>query len=387
MHSTIQVDDSASTPRRWFPRTRLSAIAGGALAAALVVGLGAAGPAHAETSDVDASSYEWEHTPINDQGYQVAYSEANNLIWTTSTGHEFDDDDVPYAASSTVTGVDADTGEIVTIITPRELPDPDRVEAAYGLGVDDSKNQVWTTSTRENSVVVYDQETGERVVTIPDIERGRDIQIDPYRGTAFISSTQTGNLYEIDTETYEVVTLDAEYLGLEEFSPISIDLHVTEETSLLYAVNANGGDLLELNHTELSNRVVASFDDETAGTGVAVDYERGLAYVASEESNTLRTVTIDDGDVVNTAIHTDGLVYVDVDEANGLVYATTSIHGEDVFVTDADTGEAVDALDIGAEPNDVHVANDKVWILDRGFWEDTDEGENARLWNLTPENA
>lgn len=382
MHSTLQVDESASTARRWLTRARRTSLVSSVAAVTIVASIAMATPAHADSDEVGSSSYESEHTPINDLGYQVDYSEANNLVWTSSTDHEFVDD-VPYAASSHITGVDADTGDVVTTITPRELSDPTRVEAAYGIGVDDSKNQVWTTSTRENSVVVYDQSTGERVATIPDVERGRDIEIDPYRGTAFISSTQTGNLYEIDTTTYEVLTLDAEYLGLDEFSPISIDLEVTSDTSLLYAVNANGGDLLELNHVELSNRVVATFPEEEAGTGVAVDSERGLAYVASEDSRTLRTVTIDDGDVVNTATHTDGLVYVDVDEDNGRVYATTSIHGEDVFVTDADSGEALTTIDIGAEPNDVLVANGKVWILDRGYWEDTDEGDNARLWHLT----
>lgn len=376
MHPPSPLGETARTDR-----ARRAKVLAALTAAAVAFGLALAAPASADTVTIGDRAFDREYTPIDSLGYQVAYSETNDLIWTTSVDHTFVDG-VPYATSSTIVAVDPDTGEVVTTIVPRALENPTRVEAAYGIGVDEANNQIWTTSTRENSVVIYDQATGERVAAIEGIAHARDVRIDPYRGTAFVSSPIPGALYEIDTTTYEVVTLTADYLGLSAFTPIGIDLVATPDTSLLYTVNHIGGDLIELDHLALANRVVATFPGGADNSGVAVDPSRGLAYVVSQGAQTLRTVDIADGTVVNTVEHATGLLNVDVDPAGGLVYAVTSVHGHDVVLADADTGDAICSLDVGAEPNHVLVAAGKVWIADRGGWSDLGGG-NSRLWHLT----
>lgn len=377
-------------------RRRAARIAAAVAAATLGITLLQGSPAFADTvTDGNGTSYDREFSTSADWGYQIAYSEEQDWIWTTATTHDWGTWGYPIASHSTLQAYNASTGAIVKTITLPTISgsSPARVEAGYGLAVDDTTNSVWITSSREDKVYVYTFNSSWATYTkntISSIATGRDIVIDTVRQTAFISSPRSDTLYEYNSSTLaHKATLTASYLGLSNFSPMSLAITFDATTSLVYTVNLDDGKLIELNHAAGTNRVVTTFPSNTESSGVAIDLSQGTAgyaYVATQGTKKLYTVDIATGNIINTVTHTDALLNVTVDTASGRVYSTafgtTSVPGSDVLVTSASTGAAIGAIDLGAQPNDALFAAGKLWVIDRGGHTDV-TGGNSRLWRLT----
>src|SRR5690606_16849806 len=81
------------------------------------------------------------------------------------------------------------------------------VYAVYGVGVDDSKDTVWVTNTRQNTVAVYNQSDLSLVKQFePDaVNHARDVVIDEEHNRAYVSAVFTPTVVVIDTETLEVI--------------------------------------------------------------------------------------------------------------------------------------------------------------------------------------
>ncbi|WP_235738104.1 YncE family protein [Nocardioides alcanivorans] len=129
---------------------------------------------------------------------------------------------------------------------------------------------------------------------------------------------------------------------------MSLDLVVDEDTALLYTVNLNDGKLLEFDSVAKDYREVGSTGGNRA-SGVAVDAERGKAYVASQDSSDVRTVDLATGQVLKTVDAGAAALNVAVDAEAGLVY-TAIFGGSSVLVTDADTGEKIGHVNVGVSP-------------------------------------
>ncbi|MFT3877635.1 MAG: YncE family protein [Propioniciclava sp.] len=341
------------------------------LALTLTLGLAATAPlARAATPVAGSQVFDVEGATVGQDLYQVAYSARNDVLWVTGTSHVWNDDGEPRAATSTVTKVNPRTLKVLQTIKPRTLdagtPNA-RSEAAYGIAADDEHNRVWTTSTREESAVIYDQGTGAHVRTIPGVGRARDIAIDPYRDAAYLSDPNGGQITKISTKTLEVI--DRIKLG-GGFSPMSLELIADETSGKLYTVNLNDGALIEFDLVTKSARTVAQTGGISA-SGVAVDPTRGLAYISSQKSADVRTVNLATGKVtkVTSVIDTikngaPGVLNSAVDPKAGLVYSTV-FQGSSVFVTDATTGEPVGEVQVGSAPNHVIIAGGSAWAVDR----------------------
>ena len=361
--------------QRVHKRTRGPAWKAAIAAFALVAGGVAASPlASAAPVQVGGRTFDVISAPVGQEHYQAAYSARHNWLWVTATTHNWDSG-TPRADVSTISKVNPANLQVISQITPRTLDSGTanaRSEAAYGIAVDDENDRIWTSATREDAVVVYNQTTGARVATIGDVGHSRDIAIDPFRNIAYVSDPNGGSITKISTETLRVV--DTIRLG-GNFSPMSLDLVVDANTALLYTVNLNDGALIELNSLTSNARVVAQTGGQRA-SGVAVDRGRGLAYVASQDSQDVRTVNLATGQVTNTVRGAQAMLNVAVDSEAGLVYGAT-FGGSSVLVLDADNGNRIGEVAVGNAPNDVIVANGAAYALDRQV--------GSRVWKITPQ--
>lgn len=296
---------------------------GGVVALGLLTGtfVAAAPLAQAAPVTVGNRTFDVQSATVGQDHYQAAYSARNNVVWVTATTHNWDGG-APRADVSTISKLNPATLQVISTITPRTLDAGTataRPEAAYGIAVDDENNRIWTSATREDAVVVYNQDTGARVAIIGNTGHSRDIAIDPYRDIAYVSDPNGGQITKIDTKTLQVVeTIRGLTSG---FSPMSLDLVADENTALLYTVNLNDGALIELDSLKKDFRVVANTGG-TRASGVAVDRGRGLAYVSSQDSADVRTVNLSTGAVINTVRGSAGLLNSAVDAEAGLVYST-----------------------------------------------------------------
>ncbi|MGD9695287.1 MAG: hypothetical protein AB7V42_06465 [Thermoleophilia bacterium] len=354
-------------------RRRLAAL----VAAAMLALVAALGAGAAQAAEVVAGGWRFDvqSVPLPKDGYQIAYSQTNNLVWASATSHHWNLG-YPMAQASSVTAFNPDTLQALRTITPNTLDQgqpTQRPEAAYGIAVDDVHNRVWTTASREGTVVVYDQATGAKVATIPGIPHGRDIAIDPYRNAAYVSDPGQG-IYKIDTNTLQVDP-GGPIPGI---APMSLDLVADQTKALLYTVDLDNGNLYEIDTVNINMRTVAQTGGQRA-SGVAVDPGRGLAYVSSQDSKDLRTIRLSDGALINTAASENALLNTAVDPVRGIVYSA-EFGGDRILLADATTGARIGEIQVGAAPNDVVVANGAVWAVDRS----TGADGNARFWKILP---
>ncbi len=353
---------------------------GGVVALGLLMGTFAAAAPLAQAASVNVGNrtFDVQSATVGQDHYQAAYSARNNVVWVTATTHNWDSG-TPRADVSTISKLNPANLQVISTIRPRTLnagTPTARPEAAYGIAVDDKNNRIWTSATREDAVVIYDQGTGNRVATIGNVGHSRDIAIDSFRDVAYVSDPNGGQITKINTNTLQVIeTLKGLTPG---FSPMSLDLVADANTALLYTVNLSNGALVELDSIKKSTRVVANTGGDTA-SGVAVDRSRGLAYVSSQGTADVRTINLATGALVNTVKGSASQLNAAVDAANGLVYSTT-FGGSSVLVIDAATGGRIGEIPVGSGPNDVIVANGSAWAVDRA-------PGGSKVWKITPQGT
>ena len=376
--------------------------------ASLGVVLGTASPASAAVVTIggkkyDVTSWTMPHSGSYEQaGYQIAYSSHDNRVWTTSTYHEWVDAYGWVAKGSTINAFNKTTGAFITSITPATLTGPTRVEAAYGLAVEEDpgssttgdvpRNRLWTTSSRENSVVVYNEDTGAKITTITGVEHGRDIVIDTRRNRAYVSGSVSGKMYVINTINYSIIaTLTSSNLGSTSgnFSPMSLDGIIDSSSSVIYTVNIYDGRVLRLNFSSSATAPTVSnlgnVGSNVGANGVAVNKDAKKLYVTTQSSYRLYRFSFSNiltGSATGSSYHTYGAQLLNVATeggVNGRVFVagfgTSSSPGERVLICDVNgvpvngTGGAplsAHSYYAGKQVNDVAVFNSRVWSVDRG---------------------
>ena len=377
-------------------RGPLGRIATGALAAALVLGVGAtalpaltAAPSASAAADdasapkpvpdanarvsavpgtdaAKAGSIAGVETQLLGGLYQTAYSPRHGSIYVTSSigrpGPDF--------GGSAIMKLNADTLQLEAYVNPaidetytgrdgRTVPN--MPYAAYGVDVDDAHSTVWITQTRQGAVAVYNADTLELVKQFDKgiAPHSRDVRIDTARGRAYVSAARSNRVHVFDTAT--LAQLDDLVLAPtpEEFA--SMGLELDSAGGVLYVGSASANKVARV---DLATRAVDSIplpDNVQQATGVARDPGTGRLYVVDQGSGTL-TVLDKEGAVLSNAAtpppapegdgqRGSGALYAAFDSVNRLLYVANRNSGT-ITVHDADGG-LVQTLDSGPLPNEV----------------------------------
>lgn len=363
-------------------RTRkgLSVTAALALCAGVLGAATLSGSANAETIDGDGYTFDVSSNGVGYGLYQSAYSERNDVLWVTSAVG------TPPVKQSALTKVDPDTLEVLATYTPPTLDAGtanERVEAVYGVAVDDKNNTVWVTATREDAVAVYDQATGAHLATIPGVTHARDIVVDAERGFAYASEAQApgnggGKIAKIDANTYEHlydISLGANT------QPMALELVADANTSKLYTVDLGSGDVFTIDNLGQSVSTTTTGHSSVSQSGIAVDSVRNRAYVASQGLNPITRVDLGTNQVDELNGPTAGSLNAAYDAADDLVF-TTQWWGAGVDVFDGESGDHVANLPVGAYPNHVQAAsNGAVYVAGRANSYGGQGGQD-KIWKI-----
>ncbi len=438
----MTIETTSRRRGRWLKTTGVSLVA-------LGLSLGTMTAAHADTITIGTGGTSESYTRTqrtlptqfqgvgggyekDEWGYQIAHA-SNNRTWTSST-HQFQLGGGGWQAdSSTLNAYNSNTGAWVKSIKVPKIWDNGasdvKVAAAYGLAVEDDdhagqandpeRHRLWTSSTRDDRVIVYEQSASGQLGNLPDVpspkpttptlytgslpsgvaavidgvEHPRDILIDKWRNTAFVSDPW-GKIYEFDTRNFStkvIIQTSNPNFGsaLGNFSPMSLDGEITSSVSKFYTVNLNDGKVFEFNHASPSFKELGNVGSGNRGSGIAVNPTNDKVYVATQGTNPWtsgssklvtfdRTVTTPSSPLV-TQPYGVAQLNVAVDLGNHLttddrVY-TAAFGGTGVAIADS-SGTAINAGgsyllnldktgDTGHVPNDVAVHNGKLWVLDR----------------------
>ncbi|GGM15649.1 hypothetical protein GCM10010129_69850 [Streptomyces fumigatiscleroticus] len=333
-------------------RTAVSAAVAVAVAAGSTLALAGTASAHATGSTVTTAT-------LTKGLYQSAYSERNNVLWVTAAVGR------PPVTESHLLKVDPRTLEIEADYTP---PVTDTttgaVEAVYGVAVDDEHNTVWTTNTRDNTVSVYSQRTGEHLATLPNVAHAREIVVDEKHNTVWASAFGEGSLVAFDTKTFE----EKERVTVDGSGPTG--LTVNDRTGALYAADLDNDRLIELAKGSTTPRFIPAGDGPIS---VALSRNGRTAYTADQTSGTLSVIDLKSGTVTGSVATGAGALSVATDERSGDVLVVNRTDA-DVTVVDPEKGVVEETVATGANPNHVEIADGTAYVVDKsgaGTVEDT----------------
>ena len=261
--------------------------------------------------------------------FQVAYSKKTNKIWVAGTADR--DEHV-----STIARIDANSLKIEAVA---ELPiikgdSGYSYEGAYGITVDDEEGTVWVTSTRDNSVAVYDQATMKQLWTNAGlskddpnwIEHPREVRVDHESGKAFVTGRFFVSAIDLKTKKVEKIQLE----GAPDGGTRYISMNILVDGGKLYVPERTGGKLFVIDtktfKVEKTISVKGDKDGEVRPSDVAIDHSQNEIYVSSQGVKGANSgVSIYDATTHEfkkfIPVGTQALA-LDNDEANDLVYVS-----------------------------------------------------------------
>ncbi|WP_414902401.1 YncE family protein [Sphingomonas flavalba] len=309
--------------------------------------------------------------------YQAAYSAKNNSLFVTAAIGR------PPVRDSEIVKLNADTLAVLARVTPQAAPEPKRgpapagspapasvdprpgVFAVYGVGVDDSKDTVWVTNTRQNAVAVYRQSDLSLVKQFEPgtVPHARDIVIDQTLGKAYASPVGAPRIFVFDTAKLAIdkpVEIRSLRRGAE-FSPASLSLDAAAHK--LYTVSMSTSEVAVIDTRTNAVEKVLAVPGTKSPIGVAHDPVTGRIFVAAQGSDNLVVLDKDGTVIADTPIGA-GALNVLFDPVKRLAYVSNRGAGT-VAVTDED-GKIV--ANLGPAPLANHAASGKngvVYVVDK----------------------
>lgn len=306
--------------------------------------------------------------------YQVAYSAKNNALFVTAAIGR------PPVRDSEIVKLNADTLAVLARVTPQAAPAPrgpapagapasddprPGVFAVYGVGVDDSKDTVWVTNTRQNTVAVYRQSDLSLIKQFDPgtVSHARDVVIDQKLGKAYATPVGVAQIVVIDTASLEVkkpVEIRSLRRG-EDFSPTSLSFDAAAQK--LYTVSMSTNEVAVIDTRTDTVEKVLPVPGTKSAIGVAHDPVTGRIFVAAQGSDNLVVLDKDGKVIADTPIGA-GALNVVFDPVKRHAYVSNRGAGT-VAVTDVD-GKIV--ANLGPAPLANHAAVGKggvVYVVDK----------------------
>ena len=261
--------------------------------------------------------------------FQVAYSKKTNKIWVAGTADR--DEHV-----STIARIDANSLKIEAVA---ELPiikgdSGYSYEGAYGITVDDEEGTVWVTSTRDNSVAVYDQATMKQLWTNAGlskddpnwIEHPREVRVDHESGKAFVTGRFFVSAIDLKTKKVEKIQLE----GAPDGGTRYISMNILVDGGKLYVPERTGGKLFVIDtktfKVEKTISVKGDKDGDVRPSDVAIDHSQNEIYVSSQgvkgENSGVSVYDATTHEFKKFIPFGTQALSLDNDEANDLVYVS-----------------------------------------------------------------
>ncbi|WP_066454804.1 YncE family protein [Castellaniella caeni] len=290
--------------------------------------------------------------------YQGAYSARSQRLYVASAVGR------PPVRESKLVKFDPSRLRIETLVTP--APQASRqdgqVQAAYGIAVDDTHGQVWTSNTRSGSIAVYRQDDLSLVKQFPDdaTPHARDVLIDAAHSRAYVSSPASNVIHVFDTDTLQPlpgITLSG---AGEAPKPMSLALDAAHQR--LYTVSLNTAEVFGID--TMTGRQVTRYNVPGAqgASGLAVDSQAQRLYVTAQKSGDVTVLDSRNGQVLQHIATGAGALNVAFDPLHRLVYVANRMAGTVTVLDDAGVVQAQIAT--GSAPN--HIALDAqgtAWAL------------------------
>ncbi|WP_075727211.1 hypothetical protein [Corynebacterium aquilae] len=315
--------------------------------------------------------------------YQSAYSAKQNALFVTrSVGR-------PPLKEASIYKLDPTTLAKVAEVTPADAGEKNRgLYGPYGIAVNDAKDQVWVTNTRQDTVAVYSATDLKLIKQFPidSAHHARDIAVDTKTQKVYVTTPRGGDVLAVfDADKLE--KLDDIKIG-DAGVPGPMSLAFDQETGDLYTVSMDV-PVAAVVHTRDNNKVELinlPENDVKTGSGVAFDPKTKQLLIASQGTNNAVVVDTKTKQVVKTINTGAQALSATFDPANRLYYVVNRTGGT-ATVINADTLAVAGNLAVGTYPN--HVTTDgkgNAFIVNKGGDGSKDTTTND-IYRITPKKG
>lgn len=274
--------------------------------------------------------------------YEIVYSEKEKAIYVAGIGRRGSDE------TAKIYKLDPKTLEVQTTIDVSVAP-------AFGLGLNDKTQTLYTSNTRSNSVHAIDLKTNKIVATIvngKDKSHTRELVVDEDANKVYVSNMT--DVWVIDGATNKFSHL-IEGLG-EGVTGLTLDA----KKQLLYVTNMNAD---KINVVDLkTNKVVTSFaSGGKTPINVYFDAKARRLFVTNQGSGHL-CVLDETGKVLQTIATGEGALGINYNPAKNLIYVTNRTAGT-TSVIDGKTYQVVASLKTGTYPQTIAVDSKSGYVF------------------------
>lgn len=268
--------------------------------------------------------------------YEIVVSQSTGVVYAAAIGQG--------QGNAKVYALDPETLETVRTIDVSAEP-------AFGLGLNDRTQTLYTTNTRVGSASAIDLRSGSvRTISTPldSVAHLREVVVDEVANIIYISSFgDDGAIWVINGTTNEIVDV-VKGVGIG-----SSGMALDRAANVLYVTNLTGNDISVLDLS--SRRVVRRF---SAGgerpTNAAFDPATNRLFVANQTSADLTVLDTRTGELLKSIPTGAGALGVTFNSGNGLVYVANRMAGT-VTVVDGASLEVLTTLGVGSRPNTIAV--------------------------------
>lgn len=266
--------------------------------------------------------------------YEIVYSEKGNAVYVASIGTRGQE------GAGKVYKLDPLTLKVTDSIDVSSAP-------AFGLGINDKTQMLYTSNTRGNSVHAIDLKTGKIVATIrngAEQSHTREIVVDEEKNLIYVSDVGAG-IWVIDGKTntfsHQIVSAGLPVTGL------ALD----SKKKILYAINMRTEKVMvyDLN----KQAVTDSFPAGSKGAiNLVLDTKTNRLFVANQGNGDVTVLDAKTGRLLQTIPTGKGALGINFSPAKNWVYVANRGEGT-VTIIDAGTYKKVGSYETGTHPNTV----------------------------------
>ncbi|MBL7736399.1 MAG: YncE family protein [Chitinophagaceae bacterium] len=268
--------------------------------------------------------------------YEIVYSEKGNAVYVASTGSR------GQKGAGKVYKLDPITLSVKDSIDVSAAP-------AFGLGLNDKTQILYTSNTLSNSVHAIDLKTGKIIAVVTngkDKSHTREIAVDEKNNMIYVSDVG-GGIWVIDGKTNTFSHL------IENAGSSITGLALNSKKGILHAIDIKSDKVVSYDLKK--NMVLDSFPAGSKGAiNLVLDEKTNRLFVANQGNGDVTALDAQSGKLLQTITTGKGALGINFSPAKNWIYVANRGEGT-VSIIDAATYKIIANLETGTHPNSIAV--------------------------------